>query len=254
MTRKAELLSFAWSKRCVLAACIGFAGIGCATRSVPEVTTSTPAPAAAAPAVIGQPAHRGEPTPAVLATLSKRIPANVMLEPGPLSAAIDNLRLASGAEIELDQARLELEGIPANVVIGRVMRQVTLRQALNELCRSGAGKLAYVTEGERIIITTADDASIRGLTAQTYDVNRLLPAWAPEMNPEARAERDQFVEAFKNLIRSSIAAESWKENGGVTGSVQELGGQLIVVQTPFNQLAVRQLLEKLRESAASRAG
>jgi general secretion pathway protein D len=62
--------------------------------------------------------------------------------------------------------------------------------------------------------------------------------------------RQELVEAIIKLIQDTVASDTWKDNGGNVGSVRELGGQLIVTQTPENQRALVKLLDQLREQRA----
>lgn len=59
--------------------------------------------------------------------------------------------------------------------------------------------------------------------------------------------RDELVEQITSLIRETIGVGTWKEDGGQLGSLRELGGQLIVTQTPEIHRQITALLEKLRE-------
>ncbi len=59
--------------------------------------------------------------------------------------------------------------------------------------------------------------------------------------------RTELVEQITNLIRETIGVGTWKEDGGQLGSLRELGGQLIVTQTPEIHGKITSLLEKLRE-------
>jgi general secretion pathway protein D len=59
--------------------------------------------------------------------------------------------------------------------------------------------------------------------------------------------REELVEQITSLIRETIGVGTWKEDGGQLGSLRELGGQLIVTQTPEVHRQISSLLEKLRE-------
>ncbi len=67
---------------------------------------------------------------------------------------------------------------------------------------------------------------------------------------QAGQSRQERIDQIIKLIQDTVASDSWKDNGGTVGSVRELSGQLIVTQTPENQLALRGLLEQLRETRA----
>lgn len=45
-------------------------------------------------------------------------------------------------------------------------------------------------------------------------------------------------------------SESWKDNGGVTGSIATFNGELFVTQTAENQTAIAHLIEELRDDKA----
>ena len=62
--------------------------------------------------------------------------------------------------------------------------------------------------------------------------------------------RQELVDAIIKLIEDTVSSDSWKDNGGNVGSIRELGGQLIVTQTPENQRSLVRLLEQLRETRA----
>lgn len=64
---------------------------------------------------------------------------------------------------------------------------------------------------------------------------------------EDTPSREELVEQITSLIRETIGVGTWKEDGGQLGSLRELGGQLIVTQTPEVHRAIGSLLEKLRE-------
>lgn len=64
---------------------------------------------------------------------------------------------------------------------------------------------------------------------------------------EETPTRAELVEQITNLIRTTIGVGTWQEDGGQLGTLSELGGQLIVTQTPEVHRQISSLLEKLRE-------
>jgi type II secretory pathway component GspD/PulD (secretin) len=62
--------------------------------------------------------------------------------------------------------------------------------------------------------------------------------------------RADLVASIIKLMEDTVASDSWKDNGGNVGSIRELGGQLIVTQTPETRRSLAQLLEQLRETRA----
>jgi len=62
--------------------------------------------------------------------------------------------------------------------------------------------------------------------------------------------RKAMVREITSLIENTVDRNSWVDNGGSTGTIRELNGQLVVNQTPSNQTKIAALLQKLRESRA----
>src|SRR5690606_4119992 len=62
--------------------------------------------------------------------------------------------------------------------------------------------------------------------------------------------REELVEDIIELIQETVATDSWRDNGGSIGAIQELNGQLVVTQTGENMREVISLLGKLRETRA----
>ena len=58
---------------------------------------------------------------------------------------------------------------------------------------------------------------------------------------------EELVEEVIRLIRETVAPESWREAGGKEGSIREVGGALVITQTPENQQLIESIFEQLRE-------
>ena len=65
----------------------------------------------------------------------------------------------------------------------------------------------------------------------------------PEANPERTSRIRQLVE----LIRDTIAPDSWRENGGSIGTISEINGQLVITQNSAVHGQIKGLLDRLRE-------
>jgi hypothetical protein len=91
-------------------------------------------------------------------------------------------------------------------------------------------------------------------------IARRAAAIDPHCGPTTRTVTDLFFSSpatepptqgaiIDNIVRvleEDVAIESWKDNGGASGSIREFGGILIVVIGPREQEQVRALLEQLR--------
>ncbi len=85
---------------------------------------------------------------------------------------------------------------------------------------------------------------------RVYDVRDLLvdvPNFAPNSTTtRPAASRDEMVRELMTTITSTIDPPSWRDNAGLSGSVRELSGQLIVTHTLSHQEQVQKLLQTLR--------
>jgi hypothetical protein len=64
--------------------------------------------------------------------------------------------------------------------------------------------------------------------------------------PVTRAEA---VDRIIQVIEGTVLPDSWRDNGGAVGSVQELAGQLVVVQTMEGHRLLSDFLRRLRAGA-----
>ena len=60
--------------------------------------------------------------------------------------------------------------------------------------------------------------------------------------------REEIIDQIAKLITDLVDADSWRDSGGTIGSLREMGGVLIVSQTPEGIYEIRVLLERLHES------
>ncbi len=71
------------------------------------------------------------------------------------------------------------------------------------------------------------------------------PTTQPHRTPTSKEE---LADNLIDLIRETVATDTWRDNGGSEGAIRELGGQLIVTQTLENQKLLESLLSQLRET------
>jgi general secretion pathway protein D len=191
---------------------------------------------------------------------------------------VEYLRDTTQANIFVNWNVLEAAGIDKMTQIDTRLRNIKFRKVLEIILRSadlaGVG-LGYTIDDGVITISTSEDLA-RNTKTFTYDIRDLLvsiPTFdnAPEFNLDTGGgqggggspfggggggnnpddgEADELIEQIITLITETIATDSWKDNGGLVGSIQELGGQLIITQTPENHGLITDLLRKLRETRA----
>lgn len=221
--------------------------------------------------------ERGGSTDAVAeSTLQKQLP-ELRFDGVPLVDVIEFLRDTTQANIFVNWSAIEGAGIDKNTPITTRLKNVRFAKVLGIVLDSAGGgiiRLGYTIDDGVITISTQEDLA-KNVSTRTYDIRDLLinitnfqaPTFTPSSGGEGggggnifntgqggqndqEGERDTIVEQITQLITDTIATDTWKVNGGLVGAVQELGGQLIVTQTPENQTAIGNLLEKLRETRA----
>jgi hypothetical protein len=92
------------------------------------------------------------------------------------------------------------------------------------------------------------------LEAPPVPVVQQLPAPTPG-TPAGQAavqkvEPSSKIDALLELIRTFVASDSWKENGGTLGTMQLLDSTLIISQTEENHHKIQSLLEDIRRDSA----
>ena len=61
-----------------------------------------------------------------------------------------------------------------------------------------------------------------------------------------RRSREELIEQITTIIQEQIDPDGWKDNGGDTGAIQELNGNLIITNTSRNHREIEGLLTQLR--------
>lgn len=58
--------------------------------------------------------------------------------------------------------------------------------------------------------------------------------------------RQEIVDSICKLLQDTVMPDSWRDNGGMLGSLRELSGQLVVTQSAQNHQKVQEILQSLR--------
>lgn len=183
-----------------------------------------------------------------------------------------NWESLSGIGIERDaEVTLNLRAVPVRVVLDRVMEKVSRDQ----FSRSGWA----VEDG---VLVVASEESLRKKTfIKIYDIQDLVfkvPEFpdVPELDldtvlqqtsqrggggggggifnsndtndvQDIIEEERATLDLIKEIIQTNIDFDGWRDNGGDTGLIQELNGNLIITQTAKNHRSIVGLLSQLRE-------
>jgi hypothetical protein len=212
-------------------------------------------------------------TPASSGVREQRLPTPLVLS-STLSRAVDDLRTASGANIFVNWRMLEEVGVNRDTPVSADVSGLAFVDGLYVLLsRVGTqqGELAFFIDGDEasaadrgatrlvthrrravslrdlnVVVTTKDDAN-SDMDICVYDVRDLLSplfgdAWSPPV-------RD--LTSLIQQITTTVDPESW--NVPRPNPIRFLAGQLIITQTPINQLDIACLLYDLRRTRRLRA-
>jgi hypothetical protein len=171
-----------------------------------------------------------------------------------LGQALDKIGVLSGQNFVVRWPALKAVGLsrdtPVRLHLWDVRVGPSLRLVLDLVC--GGTVLGWDDVDGVITVSTSEDLA-RETVTQVYDVRDLLAAMnlsqVPGLPEEGRVWQE-LVDELTRLITETIEADSWRDAGGSVGSLRELGGRLIVTQTPENHKQLRALLVRLREEFA----
>ncbi|MHC4976653.1 MAG: hypothetical protein ACYTF7_08615 [Planctomycetota bacterium] len=204
---------------------------------------------------------------------SRRIPAsftdNALEDVLEFIATVTNLNLDvdwdSLADVGVDPdtlITLNLQPLPARVVLDRVLD----RASPDAFSRAGWA----VQDG--VLVVASEDALRQNTFIVIYDVQDLLfqiPSYrdVPDLdlgsiqqggggggsNFQVDVEdtdqptREELLTRIIDIVQTNVDTDGWADNGGTTGQIQELNGNLIITNTAKNHRQITSLLNQLRE-------
>ncbi|MFG0258105.1 MAG: hypothetical protein ACF8GE_09410 [Phycisphaerales bacterium JB043] len=204
---------------------------------------------------------------------SRRIPAsftdNALEDVLDFIATITNLNFDvdwdSLADVGVDPdtlITLNLQPLPARVVLDRVLD----RASPDAFSRAGWA----VQDG--VLVVASEDALRQNTFIVIYDVQDLLfqvPSFREvpdldlgsiqqggggggtqtqiDLEESDELTREEMLTRIIDIVQTNIDTDGWADNGGTTGQIQELNGNLIITNTAKNHRQISSLLNQLRE-------
>jgi hypothetical protein len=169
------------------------------------------------------------------ALLARRVP-ELNFDAVALADVIDFLRDVSGANLFVEWGALEGAGIDRNAPVSARVKNVTFSNAL-DLVLTSAGKgtvpVGYAFKDGVIHVTTSEQLD-RLVETRAYDVRDLVPS-----------EID--MKELGLMVRSSVAPDTWRENGGSVGALHTSKHKMIVTATGPSHRKIREILDMLRD-------
>jgi len=217
------------------------------------------------------------------ALASKHVPVD--FQGVPFEKAIQFVADVAGVNADVDWNSLEQNFIDRNTPINlklndSVSLRIVLDRMLKKLGRDDESRPQYAITDGILTISTKEKLQQNKLT-HLYDIRDLLVD-VPDFNNAPRfdleglirnenttglegqtfgdgdetnyekgiSKRREMIDNIKRVITTNIDKLSWEVNGGDTGVIQEINGNLVITTTPRNHRQVSNLLEKLREIRA----
>ncbi len=209
-------------------------------------------------------------------------PVPVEFKANKFENVIEYMRTVTGANFFVQWRSLEAAGIDRETPVTMQLQNVPAEKALRLVLDEAGGelvKLGFTIDDGVIVIATQEFLSQK-TDLRTYDIKDLvvqIPSFAdaPEFDLNQIASdtgggggggqsifediddtdadalpRSERIAQIMDLVRNSIDPENWRSAGGLTSSMEELNGTLIVNTTSENHSAITSLLGKLREQRA----
>lgn len=204
----------------------------------------------------------------------------------PLGNALAYIGKSAGVDIDPDWRSLATIGVSAQTPITmnfnadqpakQVLEKVISRLSADKFARADfAIKNGIVEVGSADSIkqqTVVEHYPITDLLAVApdyadvpeTDLSKIVKSQARRAESVGRETRDPFaikaegrnkstgdrrerVRALVQMIQQNIDADSWRDNGGDTGTIMELNSVLVITATPRNHREITGLLSRLRE-------
>jgi bla regulator protein BlaR1 len=181
-----------------------------------------------------QPTAEPEIDPLLRRQLDRQLPS-LEFDAVGLSDVIDFLRDVSGANIVVNWKSLEAAGVQKDTPVTAKLRNIKFSKAINVVldgAGGGSGLVIWRPEGNVITITAGSPGG--KVVQRTYDVHDLVADGGK-------------ADSLLRMITGSIDADSWKDNGGKTGTIKLEAGKVVVTQTEANQKSISNLLARTRE-------
>ncbi|MHB1156847.1 MAG: hypothetical protein ACYC26_08410 [Phycisphaerales bacterium] len=210
-------------------------------------------------------------------------PIPVDFRANQLANVMEYLRNVTGANFVVQWRALEAAGITKETPITMQLNNVAAERALRLILDEAGGdlvKLSYSVD-EGVVVVATNEFLAAKTEIRTYDIRDLIlqvPNFdeAPTFNltkvasdqsggggggggslfktntstdGEESVPRADRITAIMDLIKNSVARDSWVPVG-LTSSMEELNGTIIVNTTADNHVSIGKLLRQLREQRA----
>jgi hypothetical protein len=177
-------------------------------------------------------------------------------EKSSLEKVLDSIRDQTRCNMSINWDTMGMVGIEANTPVTVRLTDVSYEKALKEVLNAASQSITdplmqldfVVDEGVVCIGTREDLQSARFQHVRMYNVSDLLePEKAGSMTWKEKQEaRDDRVKALEELLKNTVAIDSWRDNQGNIGIIRDYDGVLVILQTTRNHQEIVRFLALLR--------
>jgi len=176
----------------------------------------------------------------------------------PFEQALSELADKSGVRIFVNWQALQAAGVNRDTPVSVRLPDTTLRKAL-------AVVIAVVQEKEPPTCAAETDKIIRigagpgtvPVVLRLYQIQPLIDATlrglsrSGERGRDPRPSAQDAIDNISRAIEEYVDPDSWRDNGGIDGSLRAIGNVLIIRATPGTQDKVDAFLKKLKREMVS---
>lgn len=161
-------------------------------------------------------------------------PTSLHVHKMPLDQVLKLLGQQTGVQFVLDTPALDDLGISHDETITVSLDSVSLGTMLELVLREL--ELTW-TLRERVFVITTEEEALRQLHVRVYPVDDLL-----------LVDGDQDYDSLIDVIISTIASDTWVENGGPEAEIRPFpsSNAIVISQTLHEHLAIERLLADIR--------
>jgi hypothetical protein len=199
-----------------------------------------PSPTPAAPATAPGTRPGEDVNAAVRETLNQPL-KEFVAQDQPLEKVLTFFAEHVGVSVFVDWSPLEAASIPRSAPVSVALENVPARRVLGLILQSVSPNvdLQFLVADGTVVISTAD--ALDSPTYQDLRVYDLGPMFA-DVEPDGDDAR-QIADSFLDTLKSVIAPDSWRDNGGTIGVARIRKGTLIVNQRVDRRQDIANLID-----------
>jgi hypothetical protein len=184
--------------------------------------------------------------------VAARVIKDLDLSDATLEQAFTRVAELSNANLVVRWPALRSAGFPKTTRVRAHLWDVSVPTAMDvilKLVDTDPPTLGWQEKDGVITVTTADELKWM-LETRIYDLRDVIALVKKEVTPDPPGDDSrtwqEVVDELVRLITEVVEPDSWRDAGGESGSIRELGGRFVITQTPRALKQVEALLVRFR--------